>query len=150
MEWRKQLKMKFFKIITLLLVFLIGCSNSTPPLNKSATVNVTVKSSSSQNSFKNETLKIKLYGYNPMIADKSATLIQEITKDLSHSSKPFIYKTKIGNKAHKEEKLKYYLTVYVVDQQGKRTYYGYKNGKRGLAKVLEDGNKEVLMILESL
>ena len=133
----------------------MGCSNSTSPLsesstNESATLNVTIKSASTSNHFKNELLKVRLYSYDPMIADRSATLVEEITKNLNGQFKPFIYKTQIGNNAYIDQKMNYYLTVYVVDQQGKRTYYGYKNGTDGFSKVLENGNRDVVMILKPI
>ena len=143
--------MKIFKTVLLFsLFFLLGCSNSTPPINKSTTLDVTVKSDSNC-AFKNEILKIRLYSYNPMLADVSATLVEEITKTLNTPSQPFLYQTKIGTKTYRDPKLKYYLTVLVVDQNNKRTYYGYKNGKKGLAKVLEGGSsREILMILKPI
>ena len=131
---------------------MVGCSTNTPssttPLAESTTVNVTVQGESETTHFNQEILKIKLYKYNPMIAGKSATLVEEITKKLDDKYPSIIYKTKIGTKAYRDPQSKYYITVYVVNKEGKRTHYGYKNGTEGFSKVLENNNRDVLMVLK--
>jgi hypothetical protein len=45
-------------------------------------------------------------------------------------------------------KMRYYITVFVLDDAGKRTHIGEKDGKAGLCLVLTDGQpNKVTMIV---
>ena len=53
----------------------------------------------------------------------------------------------LADKATIKPKLRYYITVFVLDGAGKRTHIGEKDGKAGLCNVLTDGNpNKVTMI----
>jgi hypothetical protein len=92
-------------------------------------------------SFDGRTLEVKLWQYDPFLADVSADLFDEwIVKDYSHETGT-VTKTKfeLGKPTAVREDRAYYLTVFIIDN-GKRTHMGEKDGKRGLCKVLNRGN----------
>ncbi len=95
-------------------------------------------------SFKNHLLVIRLYEYDPRLADAKATLIdlKEFKVD-SNSSFPITYS--IFDEMFKNSK-KYYLVARIYDENGKQTHHGYKDGKEGFIKILEKFNK-ILVIL---
>lgn len=95
-------------------------------------------------SFMGSTLEIKLWEYDPFLADASAKLFDEvIVKDYGHAeTKETTTKFVIGEKANGGKTTKgrnYYVTLFVL-VDGKRTHIGELNGKRGLCKVLTGGN----------
>lgn len=99
-------------------------------------------------------LEIKLYEYDPKLADAPAKLFDELViKDYSHAKDketktPFVLGEK-ANGGKTNPGRSYYLTVFVT-QDGKRTHIGEKDGKPGLCKVLTDGhpNKVTLVVRE--
>ncbi len=92
-------------------------------------------------SFDGQTLEVKLWQYDPLLADVSADLFDELTvKDYSHKTGTVTNtKFELGKPNTVREDRAYYLTVFVTDN-GKRTHMGEKDGKRGLCNVLTRGN----------
>ena len=133
----------------------MGCSNSSVEASNVSGVNVRVKAYNKKDSLNGNTLVIELYKYNPMLADASATLVDKFTKKLDNGDnlREYIYQGIICKNEIPDSKFKYYLTAITLDKEGKRVYYGYKDGKRGLVHVL-DGNvasrDDVLMILQKI
>ena len=94
-------------------------------------------------SFDSRTLEVKLWQYDPLLADVSADLVDELmVRDYSHK---FGTETNtrfaLGKPDAVREDRAYYLTVFVTDN-GKRTHMGEKDGERGLCKVLTQGNPD--------
>ena len=103
--------------------------------------------------FTDESLVVTLYKYDPRLADVSAKTVQTVNKKMAKLNKtdPFLYVAHLGVNIEKDEGAKYYVTAKVVDGKGKRIYYGYKNGKKGMGKVLENSNhSDILMILKPM
>ena len=93
-------------------------------------------------SFNGRLLEIRLYKYDPRLADKPADLVEKIElKDFKHvngteTKKAFV----IGAKAELETDRNYYLTFFVLDGN-KRTHMGKcEHDKNGIGKVLTNGN----------
>ena len=114
----------------------------------STKVTATVKLPESLDSFSGRTLELRLYEYDPLMADGSATLVEKITKkDFSHSKgKSTQLKIVIGAKGKVTSRRNYYLTVYVLNGE-KRTHIGEKNGKSGLCKVLTNGHSRKVKLV---
>ena len=109
--------------------------------NKKAALTGTVVIPANLASFDSRTLEVKLWQYDPFLADASADLFDELTvKDYCHETGTDT-KTKfeLGKPNAVREDRAYYLTVFVTDN-GKRTHMGEKDGKRGLCQVLNRGN----------
>ncbi len=99
-------------------------------------------------SFDHRTLEVKLWQYDPFLADVSADLFDElIVKGHSHEAGT-VTKTKfeLGKPDAVREDRAYYLTVFIT-QHGKRTHMGEKDGKRGLCKVLSRGNPSTVEMI---
>lgn len=99
--------------------------------------------------FADQRLEIKLFEFDPRLADVSATLIDEYeAADFGHEGEE---KTKhafgVGTDFEPRDNRSYYITVFVT-KDGKRTHIGERDGKPGLCKVLTDGNpSEVTLVL---
>lgn len=92
-------------------------------------------------SFDNRLVEIRLYKYDPRIADKGADLVEKIEiKDFSHAQgketkKDFV----VGAKGELEPKMGYYVTLFVLQNQ-QRTHIGEcQHSPRDLCKVLTNG-----------
>ena len=111
------------------------------PLGKVTEATGTVVIPADLASFDKRTLEVKLWQYDPFLADVSADLFDElIVKDYSHKTGTASkIKIKLGKPNTVREDRAYYLTVFIM-QNGKRTHMGEKDGKRGLCKVLNRGN----------
>ena len=92
-------------------------------------------------SFEGHTLEIKLWEYDPFLADVSAKLVDEFgAKTYGHTQgKDTETIFSVGSKLEPRQDRRYYITVFVV-KGGKRTHIGELNGKSGLCKVLTQGN----------
>lgn len=116
-----------------------------------ATVVVTLKLDANSEFFEDRVLKLSLYSYSPMIADVPASLIDsKIFKvNYTRDSKPFSMIKNIGENKKLDKKLKYYISVDIVNNKGKRTHFGYKNGTNGFSKVLKS-SRDILMIIKQV
>ncbi|MBM3992616.1 MAG: hypothetical protein FJ303_00440 [Planctomycetes bacterium] len=123
---------------------------SSPTLAQDAAkVEVVVHVPSKVDSFKDRQLEIRLYEFDPRIADKGATLLDKhLDKSFTHDAgKDRLVVVTLGAKAKVDPKMRYYITVFVLDAAGKRTHIGEKDGKAGLCLVLTDRNpSKVTMI----
>jgi hypothetical protein len=92
-------------------------------------------------SFEGHTLEIKLWEYDPFLADASAKLVDEFgAKTYGHmQGKDTETSFSVGAKLEPRKDRRYYITVFVV-KDGKRTHIGERDGKSGLCKVLTQGN----------
>jgi len=118
-----------------------------------STLYVTVKTANSDTSFDDETLTVKLYRYDPRLADTPATLIDQYTKGLTKAdnNRQLNIQTTLSTKAQPSTNQKYYITAIITNKSNTRTYYGHKEGQKGLAKVFQSASdNRVTMILESI
>ncbi|WDI41305.1 hypothetical protein [Bremerella sp. P1] len=95
-----------------------------------------------------ETLEIKLFEFDPLLADVSATLIDEkVIADIKHESgKATDIPFAVGADYEVQKERRYYITVFVV-QGGKRTFIGEIEGKRGLNVVLQNGDRSPVHVV---
>lgn len=102
--------------------------------------------------FTGRTLELRLYEYDPRLADAPSKLIQKIAKPgFAHTKgKPTVTKIVIGAKGTINPRRSYYLTMFVLNGK-RRTHIGEKDGKRGLCKVLTNGQpRNVKVIVRSI
>ena len=100
-------------------------------------------------SFAGQTLELRLYGYDPFLADASADLIEKVEKPkFSHTQgKKTKLEIEIGAKGKVQPRRNYYLTTYVLNGKT-RTHIGEKDGKKGLCNVISNGQpREVKVIV---
>ena len=107
-----------------------------------AKLNGTVVVSKDVAGFEGLVLDVRLYKYDPRIADKAADLVDQLlVKDFSHavgkdSKREFV----LGDKANLEPDRNYYVTCFVLDAKGNRTHMGKcDHDKDGIGKVLTNG-----------
>jgi hypothetical protein len=93
-----------------------------------------------QASFDKLTLEIRLYEYDPKVADKGAELVEKVeVKEFKHEKgKETVEKFEIGAKGKLTDGKGYYLTLYVLDGET-RVSRGDMDHDKGLGKVLTDG-----------
>ena len=98
--------------------------------------------------FEQHTLEIKLWEYDPFLADVGATLIDQFqVKKYQHTqgketNTPF----RVGTQLDPRKDRRYYITVFVLNN-GKRTHIGEKDGKPGLCNVLTGGHPNQVKIV---
>lgn len=99
-------------------------------------------------SFAGRTLDVRLYEYDPLLADVGATLVDQIEKkSMSHQAgKETKLTLQLGQSAQIKARRSYYVTLFFLDGN-KRTHMGEKNGERGLAKVLTDSKSRSLKMI---
>jgi hypothetical protein len=92
-------------------------------------------------SFTGHTVEIKLWEYDPRLADVSATLIDSVGIDKFRHQQGKDSETTfaVGTKLKPRPDRRYYITVFVLNK-GKRTHIADKDGKPGLCNVLTQGN----------
>ena len=114
----------------------------------STKVNATVTLPKELASFRGRTLELRLYEYDPLLADAGADLVEKIAKaDFAHKQgKPTVVNIEIGAKGKIKSRRAYYLTAFVLDGK-KRTHIGEKDGKSGLCRVLTDGHPRAVTII---
>ena len=103
-------------------------------------------------SFTDHTLELRLYEYDPFLADAPADLVEKIRKDkFSHTKgKATTLDIEIGTKGKIKPRRGYYLTTFILDG-ATRTHIGEKDGKRGLCNVITDGHpREVKIVVRSV
>jgi hypothetical protein len=93
-----------------------------------------------QASFEKLTLEIRLYEYDPKLADKGAELVEKVeVKDFKHEKgKETVEKFEVGAKGMLKDGKAYYLTLYVLDGDT-RVSRGDLDHDKGLGKVLTNG-----------
>lgn len=91
-------------------------------------------------SFDDHVLEIKLWEYDPFLADVGATLIDdfELKKFRHQQGKLSETAFTVGPKLEPRKDRRYYITVFVL-KDGRRTHIGEIDGNRGLGKVLTKG-----------
>jgi hypothetical protein len=120
------------------------------PLDSAATrVNVLIPKTCA--SFDGQKLDLRLYEYDPLLADVGADLVGQVTLQVSHTqgtdSKLAI---RLGQQHQLRPKRSYYVTLFIL-QGDARTHMGEQDGERGLCHVLTEGNpRQVTMIVRSL
>lgn len=96
-------------------------------------------------SFAGRVVEIRLYEFDPFLADVAATLIEKLAlKDYGHTQgtetrTPFV----IGAKGTLKERMKYYVTLFVL-RDGKRTHMGEPAHRKGLCTVLTGGQPRTI------
>lgn len=92
-------------------------------------------------SFEGHTLEIKLWEYDPLLADASAKLVDDFgVENYGHEAGEDTETAfSVGTKLEPRQDRRYYITVFVI-KDGKRTHIGEQDGKSGLCKVLTQGN----------
>jgi hypothetical protein len=96
-------------------------------------------------SFKGRTLEVRLFKYDPLIADKAADQVDLYEeKNFSHTQgSDTIKEFRLGEKAKLEERRSYYVTLYIVDGK-ERTHIGECEHAKGFAKVLTNGQPKAI------
>jgi hypothetical protein len=99
--------------------------------------------------FDGQVLDVRLYKYDPRIADKAADLVDQLlVKDFSHATgketkKEFV----LGAEADLDPGKNYYVTCFVIDGKGNRTHMGKcDHDKNGIGNVLTGGNPKAIAI----
>lgn len=94
-----------------------------------------------QASFEKLTLEIRLYEYDPKVADKGADLVDKVeVKDFKHEKgKETVEKFEVGAKGMIKDGKAYYLSLYVMDGDT-RVSRGDLSHDAGLGKVLTNGH----------
>jgi hypothetical protein len=103
-------------------------------------------------SFEGLVLDVRLYKYDPRIADKAADLVDQwLVKDFSHTSgKDTKKEFALGAKADLEPGMNYYVSCFVLDAKDNRTHMGKcDHDKNGIGKVLTNGQPKEIAIAVS-
>lgn len=103
-------------------------------------------------SFDKHQLEIKLWEYDPFLADAAAKLVDELRlKPFRHTNgKTTKTSFQVGTQLTPQANRRYYITVFIL-QDGKRTHIGERDGKSGLCKVLADGKPSTVnMVIRSV
>ena len=98
-------------------------------------------------------LEVRLYEYDPRIADKAADLVDIlIVKDFKHvEGKEEVEKIELGAKAKIGAGKSYYVTVFVLDGETRTHMAELDHAKGNLGKVLTNGApREIKGTLRSL
>ncbi len=142
----------------LMIIFLLyGCTdpnrlesiiNNSKKKSKIMQVNINISLAKSSDYFKNSSLVLKLYEFDPRLADVSAKLINSKTYTVSHTKedKEFIKSILLFKDQVFKENKKYYIVVRLYDKDGKQTHHGYKDGTEGFIKILEDTKKLIVIL----
>ena len=114
----------------------------------SAKVTVTVILPEKVASFEGRRLDVRLYEFDPLLADVGATLVDQIErKSVAHQAGEETKLTlELGAGRQIKPRRHYYVTLFYLDGT-QRTHMGEKDGKRGLAKVLTDNNPRSLTMI---
>lgn len=92
-------------------------------------------------SFKNRTLEVLLFRYDPRLADAAADQVDRYEiKDFAHTTgTDTVREFSIGKKEKIDPERRYYITLFILEGKT-RTHIGECDHARGFAKVLNDGN----------
>jgi len=145
--------MRFQVVLLLAVVFcavLAGFAVAADP-DKSTKVDGTFVLSKDEATFAGHVVDIRLYEFDPFLADVGATLIEKLEmKDFGHTKgtetkKEFV----IGAKGEIKPRMSYYVTLFIL-KDGKRTHMGKVPGKF-LCKVITGGNpRKIEMIVKAI
>ncbi|MBI1249595.1 hypothetical protein GC197_17360 [bacterium] len=99
-------------------------------------------------SFEDRIVEIKLWEYDPRLADASATLIDEvIEKNFEHQQgEETRFSFSLGQDLKPKQDFHYYITVFILED-GNRTHIGEIEGKSGLGKVVPDGKQAPVKVI---
>lgn len=114
--------------------------------DESAKITGTIAAPKALKSFDKLVLEVRLYEYDPRIADKAADLVDKLeVKDFSHvEGKETTETIELGTKAKIKPGMSYYLTVFVLDGKD-RTHIGdLAHAPDGFAKVLTNGEPRAI------
>ena len=102
-------------------------------------------------SFGKTVLELRLYEYDPRVADTAADLVELLEKkDFRHAKgTDTVEKFEIGAKGKRNADRRYYLTAFVLEGKT-RTHIGELDGKPGLAKVLTDAPREAKFVVRAV
>ncbi len=143
-------------VLTLLVFFFSACSSlnnntvNTQENTKKKGIKTNIQVSKDSKYFKDSTLVLSLYEYDPFLADVSATLIERksyVANFIKDNKSSFPISINLGQKKTFKKNRKYYIVARVYDKDGKQTHHGYKNGTDGFIKVLENQD-EIMIILK--
>jgi hypothetical protein len=114
----------------------------------STRVSARIKIPATLPSFAGRTLELRLYEFDPRLADVGANLVDLAKRSaFSHTQgKVSEHTIVLGAKGRIKAKRSYYLTCFVLDDK-KRTHMGEKDGRSGLCKVLTSGHPREVDIL---
>jgi hypothetical protein len=148
----KVIKMRF-AIAAITLLYAAATASAADPIPSKVKASVVVPAELA--SFEKSRLEIKLWEYDPRLADVKASLFDEVVvKDYAHKKgketrSAFSLGEKVNGGKTSAGKA-YYLTVFVT-QGDQHTHIGEKDGKPGMTKVLTDGNpREVTLVLRAV
>jgi hypothetical protein len=88
-------------------------------------------------SFKDRTLEVLLYKYDPRLADRAADLVDRYeVKNFAHTrGADTVKEFTLGKKEKLDEKKGYYLTLFILEGKT-RTHIGECDHAKGFARVL--------------
>lgn len=105
-----------------------------------AQVTVETVAPASLPTFTDHDLEVRLYVYEPFLADVPARLLGVQRAPFSHTAGEATSQTLVlGGDTERAPRLQYYVTVFVL-ADGERTHIGEHNGEPGLIHVLTDGH----------
>ena len=99
----------------------------------------------SANSFKGASVEVKLWSYDPRLADRDAELVDELVVSDYHHQTGMTTRTRfiLAKDLTPLSNRRYYLTAFVL-KDGTRTHIGELEGMPGLCEVLSEGKPTVL------
>ncbi|MEZ6139036.1 MAG: hypothetical protein R3B84_00560 [Zavarzinella sp.] len=135
-------------LTVLFVVIAAGCGIGAEKEDNTTKVIVKVVIPKEVASFTDQTLELRLYEYNPLIADKAADLVEKIEKaKFAHTQgKETTVELVIGAKGTVTPMHAYYLTTFVL-KGANRTHIGEIDGKSGLCKVIANGNPRTVQMI---
>lgn len=131
--------------VLLAVLLLVGVVFAEDKKEPTAEVKATIVVPKTVESFKGRTLEVRLYKYDPLIADKAADLVDIIEeKNFAHTKgNDTVKELSLGKKAKLEERRSYYVTLFILDGKD-RTHMGDCEHAKGFAKVLTNGQPNVI------
>ena len=132
--------MRFFSILGLLMATIVFAGESTK-------VEGGFEIPANVATFSGQLVDIRLYEYDPFLADVGATLIDQVKlKDFGHSKGTATQKSfTLGAKGTTKDRMQYYVTLFVL-KDGKRTHMG-KVPDKFMAHVLGTHPRTLTMIV---
>ena len=138
---RKTNKMpKLVLFIAVIFIFMSACtllSAQEENMENTASVSGIVIIPADLPSFAESKLEIRLYKFDPLLADRPAQLIDRFSaQNYSHiEGKTTKTKFELGSQERIDPAMRYYITVFILSNDI-RTHIGEKKGKQGLFTVL--------------
>ena len=135
-----------------LLIYAPYLVHAVEPADDAAAVVGTLVIPKTVEAFADHTLEIKLWEYDPRLADVGANLVGEFKiEKFSHAAdKESKTKFTVGDQLKPRDDRSYYITVFILKDDN-RTHIGEQDGKPGLCKVLTGGNpREVTMVVRKV